>query len=105
MGCGDTCPVHPGKRYLDWELEDPAGLSVERVGPIVDKIDRRVRMLLIELLPTAHIGGGMGHRILANEEYGSSKLTEAHVAILQAPTKSLACLSHDQTGFQPMTYR
>jgi protein-tyrosine-phosphatase len=49
MGCGDACPVLPGKRYLDWELPDPAGLSVEQVRPIRDEIDRRVRALLDEL--------------------------------------------------------
>ncbi|HET6873825.1 MAG TPA: arsenate reductase ArsC, partial [Acidimicrobiales bacterium] len=42
MGCGDTCPFYPGKRYVDWELNDPAGLPVEQVRPIVDDIDRRV---------------------------------------------------------------
>jgi len=51
MGCGDTCPLYPGKRYLDWELQDPAGLPVEQVRPIVDEIDRRVRELLGELVP------------------------------------------------------
>jgi arsenate reductase len=51
MGCGDTCPVFPGKRYLDWELEDPAGLPVDAVRPIVDEIDRRARELVAELLP------------------------------------------------------
>jgi len=50
MGCGDTCPVFPGKRYLDWELEDPAGQPVEVVRLIVDEIDRRVRGLLDELV-------------------------------------------------------
>ena len=50
MGCGDACPVYPGKRYLDWELTDPAGKSVEEVRPIVDDIDERVRKLLAELL-------------------------------------------------------
>ncbi len=49
MGCGDTCPYYPGKRYLDWDLADPAGLPVEQVRPIVDEIDRRVRALLAEL--------------------------------------------------------
>lgn len=49
MGCGDTCPYFPGKRYLDWELDDPAGKSVAAVRPIVDEIDRRVRRLLREL--------------------------------------------------------
>jgi arsenate reductase len=49
MGCGDACPVYPGKRYLDWELEDPAGKGVEAVRPIRDEIERRVRTLLEEL--------------------------------------------------------
>jgi arsenate reductase len=52
MGCGDSCPYYPGKRYLDWDLEDPAGLPVEAVRPIVDDIDRRVRDLLADLLPS-----------------------------------------------------
>jgi arsenate reductase len=50
MGCGDACPIFPGKRYLDWQLEDPAGQSVEAVRPIRDEIDRRVRELLAGLL-------------------------------------------------------
>jgi arsenate reductase len=49
MGCGDACPVFPGKRYLDWELDDPAGKSVEEVRPIRDDIEARVRGLLGEL--------------------------------------------------------
>jgi arsenate reductase len=49
MGCGDTCPFFPGKRYLDWELADPAGQGVEAVRPIRDEIERRVRRLLAEL--------------------------------------------------------
>ncbi|MCD9879107.1 arsenate reductase ArsC [Streptomyces guryensis] len=49
MGCGDTCPVFPGKRYLDWPLEDPAGQGAAAVRPIRDEIERRVRGLLAEL--------------------------------------------------------
>ncbi|MFP5335859.1 MAG: arsenate reductase ArsC, partial [Actinomycetes bacterium] len=49
MGCGDACPFYPGKRYLDWDLEDPAGQGVDAVRPIRDEIDRRVRGLLAEL--------------------------------------------------------
>jgi len=49
MGCGDACPVFPGKRYLDWELIDPSGKSVEEVRSIRDAIDRRVRGLLAEI--------------------------------------------------------
>jgi protein-tyrosine-phosphatase len=52
MGCGDACPIYPGKRYLDWDLPDPAGCSVDEVRPIRDEIDRRVRTLLQELVPT-----------------------------------------------------
>ncbi len=54
MGCGDTCPVFPGKRYLDWQLEDPAGQGVDAVRPIRDDIERRVRALLAEFgIPAA----------------------------------------------------
>ncbi|MBA3372858.1 MAG: arsenate reductase ArsC [Euzebyaceae bacterium] len=49
MGCGDACPVIPGKRYLDWELDDPAGKPVEQVRPIRDDVEQRVRGLLADL--------------------------------------------------------
>jgi len=49
MGCGDACPIYPGKRYEDWDLPDPAGLSVEQVRPIRDEIARRVAALTEEL--------------------------------------------------------
>ena len=49
MGCGDACPFFPGKRYLDWELDDPAGLGVDGVRPIRDEIDGRVQALLADL--------------------------------------------------------
>jgi arsenate reductase (thioredoxin) len=52
MGCGDTCPFYPGKRYEDWDLEDPAGQGVESVRGIRDEIKRRVTDLLSELVPT-----------------------------------------------------
>jgi len=52
MGCGDACPIYPGKRYLDWDLTDPAGLPIEQVRPIREDIDRRVRALLDDLAPT-----------------------------------------------------
>ncbi|MCL6537206.1 MAG: heat-shock protein HtpX [Acidothermus sp.] len=51
MGCGDTCPVFPGKRYLDWDVEDPAGKDIEAVRRIRNDLDGRVRALLAELLP------------------------------------------------------
>ena len=50
MGCGDACPFYPGKRYLDWQLDDPAGLPVQEVRPIRDEIDRQVRALLADLV-------------------------------------------------------
>ena len=53
MGCGDTCPYYPGKRYEDWVLDDPAGQGIEAVRPIRDQIRRRVEVLLDELLPVA----------------------------------------------------
>ncbi|MYW11974.1 phosphotyrosine protein phosphatase [Streptomyces sp. SID2563] len=49
MGCGDSCPVFPGKKYLDWPLEDPAGHGIDAVRPIRDRIERHVRDLLAEL--------------------------------------------------------
>jgi arsenate reductase (thioredoxin) len=49
MGCGDACPVLPGKRYEEWELDDPAGKGVDEVRPVRDEIERRVRHLLREL--------------------------------------------------------
>jgi arsenate reductase len=51
MGCGDACPLYPGKRYEDWELEDPAGKDLATVRRIRDEIERRVRALLEELVP------------------------------------------------------
>ena len=49
MGCGDACPIYPGRRYLDWEIEDPAGLPLARVRDIRDDIEVRVRQLLTTL--------------------------------------------------------
>ncbi|WP_017792421.1 arsenate reductase ArsC [Leucobacter salsicius] len=50
MGCGDTCPFYPGKRYEDWVLEDPAGQGIEAVRPIRDDIRRRIELLIADLL-------------------------------------------------------
>lgn len=57
MGCGDACPVYAGKRYLDWELPDPAGKTVDAIRPIRDEIDRRVRELLNVLVAGGSEGG------------------------------------------------
>lgn len=54
MGCGDACPVFPGKRYEDWALTDPAGKDIDAVRPIRDEVRARVQALLAELLPDAH---------------------------------------------------
>ncbi|MFL3017266.1 MAG: arsenate reductase ArsC [Acidimicrobiales bacterium] len=54
MGCGDTCPVYPGKRYIDWEIDDPAGQEIETVRIVRDQIERHVRELLAELLGEKH---------------------------------------------------
>jgi arsenate reductase (thioredoxin) len=51
MGCGDACPVFPGKRYEDWQLDDPAGQGIEAVRPIRDEIRRRVERLVADLVP------------------------------------------------------
>jgi arsenate reductase len=54
MGCGDSCPIFPGKRYEDWDLTDPAGLDVAAVRPIRDDVEQRVLTLLSQLgVPTA----------------------------------------------------
>ena len=53
MGCGDVCPIFPGKRYEDWELDDPAGQGIESVRPIRDEIKGRIEKLLAEILPAA----------------------------------------------------
>jgi arsenate reductase len=50
MGCGDTCPIFPGKRYEDWDLDDPAGLGIDAVRPIRDDIRNRIEKLLTEIL-------------------------------------------------------
>jgi arsenate reductase len=49
MGCGDACPIFPGKRYEDWALDDPAGLDIDSVRPIRDEIRRRVERLMVDL--------------------------------------------------------
>jgi arsenate reductase len=54
MGCGDACPIYPGKKYEDWQLDDPAGQDLEAVRRIRDEIDQRVQKLIAELLPQGH---------------------------------------------------
>ncbi len=52
MGCGDACPIYPGKKYEDWELDDPEGQDLEAVRTIREEIDERVQRLIAELLPS-----------------------------------------------------
>lgn len=59
MGCGDACPIYPGKRYLDWDLPAPAGLDLEAIRPIRDDIDQRVRQLLAALVGARLADGHM----------------------------------------------
>ena len=54
MGCGDACPIYPGKKYADWDLDDPAGQDVETVRRIRDELDKRVQALIGELLTATH---------------------------------------------------
>ncbi|MGB7979181.1 MAG: arsenate reductase ArsC [Candidatus Nanopelagicales bacterium] len=51
MGCGDTCPIYPGKRYEDWQLDDPAGAGIDSVRPIRDEIRRRIEALIADIAP------------------------------------------------------
>jgi len=55
MGCGDACPLFPGKRYVDWEIDDPSGKSLDEVRPIRDELERRVRALMVELEVPARV--------------------------------------------------
>ena len=61
MGCGDSCPVYPGKRYLDWTIDAPPGTSIENVRPVRDEIERRVRGLLAELGVDTESGVAQGN--------------------------------------------
>ena len=49
MGCGDVCPIYPGKRYVDWDLDDPAGKTPDEIRPIRNEVDRRIKGLLVDL--------------------------------------------------------
>jgi protein-tyrosine-phosphatase len=60
MGCGDACPIFPGKRYEDWVLDDPSDMPIEEIRPICDEIERRVRELLEELeVPVKPVTGSL----------------------------------------------
>ncbi len=80
MGCGDECPFYPGKRYVDWELDDPSGKSLDEVRSVRDEIEKRVRALLAEL-----IGAPTGSRYAAeteknlNRTFDEAEKTEAEL--------------------------
>lgn len=84
MGCGDGCPIFPGKRYLDWDLPDPAGKALDQIRPIRDEIDRRVRALLAELpVTTPHCASGS-----APPERTGSTWPPWHLALSTATRRS-----------------
>jgi protein-tyrosine-phosphatase len=74
MGCGDACPFYPGKRYEDWELEDPAGKDIDTVRRIRDEIERRVRILVEELAQpvTGTDSGGLPNRRASTSDSSKS---------------------------------
>jgi hypothetical protein len=72
MGCGDACPIYPGKRYEDWELEDPAGKTLEEVRPIRDELDRRIRARLDDQVESSAIGLAQPHEHLSNQRCSTS---------------------------------
>src|SRR4029450_6258991 len=88
MGCGDACPIFPGKRYEDWELEDPAGQDVEAVRPIRDEIERRVRALLSSPGGPSSGGGGRAPQPAKTSRSCVSR-SGTTVQLTQRPTLSL----------------
>ncbi|WP_078591577.1 arsenate reductase ArsC [Streptomyces megasporus] len=72
MGCGDACPVFPGKTYLDWQLDDPAGKGVEAVRPIRDEIRRRIEALIAEIAEIAEIAGNDTTAAVSGAERGTT---------------------------------
>ena len=81
MGCGDACPVFPGKRYEDWTLDDPAGLGVDAVRPIRDAIERRVRTLLAELGVRPAVGPAVGPADRLDARLGVSDAAPSPVGV------------------------
>jgi protein-tyrosine-phosphatase/predicted N-acetyltransferase YhbS len=90
MGCGDACPVYLGKRYVDWDLPDPAGLPLERVRSIRDEIDRRVKQLVEE----------MDLVIAEDDPYAEDvhELLQVHLAFTRASTPAEFAFALDGTG-------
>ena len=74
MGCGDACPLFPGKRYEDWELDDPAGQGVDAVRPIRDEIGARVRTLLDELGVALHLLVAVADAAHGHDAFGVSRV-------------------------------
>jgi hypothetical protein len=79
MGCGDACPLFPGKRYEDWELDDPVGKTIEEIRPIRDEIERRVRHLLDELdthWPMSLLTGSAAHDFTGRGTCGGAEAND-----------------------------
>jgi len=81
MGCGDTCPFFPGKRYEDWQLTDPAGQPIEVVREVRDEIRARIEALVAELLPTTE---PMSSQPISSQPISIRPMTEAHAAAVLA---------------------
>lgn len=103
MGCGDACPVYPGKRYIDWELPDPAGKGVEEVRPIVDEIEQRVLGLLAEL-ERREIGGSSDANVDVEQHERPRQHGEegrAHLRCSLQVVEVVAADGHDDADHDP----
>jgi arsenite methyltransferase len=99
MGCGETCPVFPGKRYLDWDVDDPAAKSLAEIRPIRDEIDRRVRSLLPELVPGLALSspGALKLREQVRAKYAAAAVAAAGGGVATCAEAS-CCASSDDPG-------
>ena len=98
MGCGDACPIYPGKKYEDWELDDPAGQDLEAVRPIRDEIDERVQRLIAELLPSGSTLTALARPPLVAEAIGTFALVFAGCGAIMVDAKTGA-LGHVGVAF------
>jgi arsenate reductase len=101
MGCGEACPVFPGKRYENWELPDPAGQGLDAVRPIRDDIEERIRRLLNDLNVAAPLTrhGARGHSAVTAREYQVAPMTAAHADAVLAIYQS--GIDPDAATFDP----
>lgn len=99
MGCGDACPIYPGRRYLDWQLPDPAGKSVAQVRPIRDEIDARVRQLLAELMALPVQPAAAGVSIRAMTDADAAAVLEIYQAGIDTGDATFETEAPDWAGF------